>query len=98
MFRSSVAAFYPWLVCLFYGSARSVRWNTFLVFRLLLCVRSKVEKIVHWMPEILFAAEIVFRRLDGDMPQQELDLLQLSTIVVAQLRTGSSQIMRCDVL
>jgi len=68
------------------------------VCRWLLCVRSEVEKIVHWMPEILFAAEIVFRRLNGNMPQQELDLLQLSTIVVAQLRTGSTQIMRCDVL
>ena len=68
------------------------------MFRLFLCVRSEVEKIVHWMPEILFAAEIVFRRLDGNMPQQELDLLQLSTIIVAQLRTGSPQIMWSDVL
>ena len=44
------------------------------------------------MSEILFAAEIAFRRLHGYMPQQELNLLQLSAVRVAQLRTGSSQI------
>jgi hypothetical protein len=32
------------------------------------------------------------------MPQQELNLLQLTTAVVAQLRAGSSQIMGCNVL
>ena len=63
-----MAAFYPWLVCLFYSTS-SVRRNTFLMSRL------EVEKIVYWMPKILFAAEIVFRCLDGNMPQQELDLL-----------------------
>ena len=50
------------------------------------------------MSEILFAAEIAFRRLDGCMPQQELNLLQLAAAGVAQLGTGSSQIVRCDVL
>ena len=53
-------------------------------------VRSEVKKIVHRMSEILFAAEIAFRRLDRCMPQQELNLLQLATARVAQLRTGSS--------
>ena len=33
------------------------------MFRLLLPIRSEVEKIVHGMPEILFAAEIAFRGL-----------------------------------
>jgi hypothetical protein len=41
------------------------------------------------MSEILFATEIAFRCLDGCMPQQELNLLQLATVAVAQLRTGS---------
>ena len=50
------------------------------------------------MPEILFAAEITFRRLDGCMPQQELNLLQLAPAAVAQLRTGSPQVMRCNML
>ena len=50
------------------------------------------------MSEILFAAEIAFRCLDGCMPQQELDLLQFATVAVAQLRAGSPQVMRCDML
>jgi len=61
-------------------------------------VASKVKKIVHRMPEILFAAEIAFRRLDGCMPQQELNLLQLAAAGVAQLRTSSPQIMRPNML
>ena len=61
-------------------------------------VRSEVKKIVHRMSEILFAAEIAFRRLDGCMPQQELNLLQLATARVAQLRAGSPQVMRCNML
>jgi hypothetical protein len=50
------------------------------------------------MSEILFATEIAFRRLHGCMPQQELNLLQLATARVAQLRTGSPQVMRCNML
>ena len=61
-------------------------------------VRSEVKKIVDRMSEILFAAEIAFRRLHGCMPQQELNLLQLATARVAQLRTGSPQVMRGNML
>ena len=68
MFRSFVAAFYPWLVCLFYSSASFVRGDRFLMF-LLLSIRSKVEKIVYWMPEILLAAEIAFGGLDRCMTE-----------------------------
>ena len=45
------------------------------MFHLLLRLRSEVEKIVHRMPEILFAAEIAFRRLNRCVAQQELNLL-----------------------
>ena len=50
------------------------------------------------MSEILFAAEIAFCRLDRGMPQQELNLLQLAATRVAQLRTGSPQVMRRNML
>jgi hypothetical protein len=50
------------------------------------------------MAEILFAAQIAFRSLDRCMPQQELNLLQLATARVAQLRAGTSQIMRRNML
>jgi hypothetical protein len=48
--------------------------------------------------EILFASEVAFRRLDGCMAQQELNLLQLTTIRVAQLGTGPAQVMRRNTL
>ena len=57
-------------------------------------LRSQLRKIVHWMSEILFAAQMAFRCLDGCMPQQELNLLQLATATVAQFRAGSPQVMR----
>jgi hypothetical protein len=63
MFRSSVAAFYALPECLFYSFAAPGRRDRFHLFRLLLSIRSEVEKIVHWIPEILFAAEIAFRGL-----------------------------------
>ena len=50
------------------------------------------------MSEILFAPEIAFGRLNGYMPQQELNLLKLSAVGVAQLRTGPAQVMRCNML
>src|SRR6266581_9773373 len=98
MFGSSVAAFYALPECLFYSFAGPVRRDRFHIFRLLLPIRSEVEKVVHWMPEILFAAEIAFRCLDGCMPQQELNLLQLATATVAQFRAGSPQVMRRNML
>ena len=52
-------------------------------------VHSEVKKIVYRVSEILLAAEIAFRCLHGCMSQQELNLLQLSTTRVAQLRAGS---------
>jgi integrase len=63
------------------------------MFRLL-PIRSEVEKVVYWMPEILFAAEIAFRGLHGCMPEQKLNLLELATAAVAQLRAGSPQVVR----
>jgi hypothetical protein len=96
MVRSSVAAFYSWLVSRFYSFTG--RQRRFLMFGLLLCVRSEIEKIVHWMPEILLAAEIAFRGLDRCVPEQKLDLLQFATAIMAQLGTSSAQIMRSDML
>jgi hypothetical protein len=91
MFRSSVAAFY--------SLARRHFYKRRLKIRLMgLHVRSEVKKIVYRVCEILFAAEIAFRRLDRCMPQQELNLLQFATAAVAQLRTGSTQVMRCNML
>jgi hypothetical protein len=63
-----VAAFYPLPKRLFYrvGAFHCGRFTT-VIMRLL--ARSEIKKVVHRMSEILFAAEIAFRRLDGCMPQ-----------------------------
>ena len=89
VFRSSVAAFYPLPRCLFYRIGRFHCGGFIIVFLRPPPVCSEIKKVVHWMSEILFATEIAFRCLDGCMPQQELNLLQLATVTVAQLRTGS---------
>jgi len=97
MFRSSVAAFYPLPGCLFYRVG-SFHWRGFIIVFLRPPVRSEVKKVVRWISEILFAAQIAFRCLDGCMPQQELNLLQFATARVAQLGTGSPQVMRRNML
>ena len=42
----------------------------------------------------LFAAEIALGCLYGNVPKQELDLLQLDTGCVTQTSAGSTQVMR----
>jgi hypothetical protein len=98
MFRSSVAAFYAWLLCLFYSFAGRGRRDRFILLRLLARVHSEIEKIIHWMAEILLAAEIAFRGLDRCVAEQELNLLKLTTAVVAQLRTSPPQVVRGNAL
>src|SRR6476620_9039833 len=97
MVRSSVAAFYRLPRYLFY-IVGGFHWGRFTIVFVGLPVRSEVKKIVHRMSEILFAAKIAFRRLHGYVPQQELNLLKLSAVRVAQLRTGSPQVMRRNML
>ena len=92
-----MTAFYRLPGCLFY-IVGDFHWGRFTIVFVRLPVRSEVKKIVDWMSEILFAAQIAFRRLHGHMPQQELNLLKLSAVRVAQLRTGSPQIMRGNML
>jgi hypothetical protein len=61
-------------------------------------VGSEVKQIVDRMTQILFAAEIAFRRLDRGVAQQELYLLQLTTAAVAEFRTGAAQVVRGNML
>jgi hypothetical protein len=93
MFRSSVAAFYSLSRCFFYRVG-GFHWGRFTIVFMRPPVRSEVKKVVYRMAEILFAAEIAFRCLHGCMPQQELNLLQFAAAGMAQLRTGSPQVMR----
>src|SRR5450631_2584033 len=97
MFRSSVAAFYPLPRCRFYRVGRFY-CGVFIIVFLLPPLRSEIKKIIYRMSEILLATEITFSCLDRCMPQQELNLLQFATARVAQLRTGSPQVMRGNML
>jgi hypothetical protein len=83
-----VAAFYPLPRFLFYRVG-GFNWDRFTIVFRRTPVRSEIKKIVYRVSEILFAAEMAFRCLDGCMPQQELNLLQLATATVAQFRAGS---------
>src|SRR5580704_16585370 len=97
MFRSSMPAFYhlPRFHLYRIGGFCFGRFNIVFMRPSVLC---EVKKIVDRMSEILFATEIAFRCLDGCMPQQKLNLLQLATVAVTQLRTGSPQVMRRNML
>ena len=57
-------------------------------------LRFDTDAIVHGSANPLLAAKIAFGCLHGDVTEKELDLLQLSTRSVAQLRAGTPQIMR----
>jgi hypothetical protein len=45
------------------------------------------------MSQILFAPEVAFRSLNGSVAQQELNLLDLAAVRVAQFRAGPSQVV-----
>ena len=92
-----MAAFYPLPRCLFYRVGR-FHCGGFIIVFLRPPLRSQLKKVVHWMSEILFAAQIAFRCLDGCMPEQELNLLQLAATGVAQLRTGPAEVVRRNML
>jgi hypothetical protein len=47
-------------------------------------VRFEIEKIVNRMSEILFATEVAFGRLYRRMSQEELNLLKLAAVTVAE--------------
>ena len=51
------------------------------------------EPVVHSASEFLFAPEVPLRRLDGDMPQEKLDLLELAAGQMAQPRASTAQIV-----
>ena len=93
-----MAAFYALRACPFYCVAGPGCRDRFITFRLVLPVHSEVEKIVHWMPEVLLAAEIAFGRLNRCVPEQELNLLKFTTPVVAQLRTSPAQVVWCNMV
>ena len=56
------------------------------------------DSVIDRRPNPLLAAQVAFRRLNGDMPQKELDLLQFSSRGVAESGTGPTKVMRSQFL
>jgi hypothetical protein len=54
------------------------------------------EAVIHWLPEILFAAQVSLRGLHRCMTEQELNLLQLAATRMTEFRAGPAQIVRCN--
>jgi hypothetical protein len=56
------------------------------------------QVIVHRDLDILFRAKIAFGGLDGGVPEQELDLLEIAAALAAEFGAGAAQIMGAEVL
>jgi hypothetical protein len=61
-------------------------------------IRFDSQAVVHGHPELLLASEVALRRLDGDMAQEELDLVKFATRQMAQTGTGASQIVQSELV
>ncbi len=57
-------------------------------------LRLDPDRIVDCIAEPLLASQIALRRLHADVPEQELDLLQLATTLVAQPGARPTEVMR----
>src|SRR5262245_45576157 len=53
-------------------------------------VRFDSQAVVYGAPQLLLASKVALRRLDRDMTQKKLDLVQFSTSEVAETGTGMS--------
>src|SRR5947209_2971407 len=60
--------------------------------------RFNAQSIVHCSPELLLASEVALRRLDKDVAEQELDLIQFTAGEVAQTSAGTTQVVRGKVV
>ena len=54
------------------------------------------DPVVHRSANSLFTSEITLGGLHGNMSEEELDLLQLSSCRMAQLRTRAPQVVRSE--
>jgi hypothetical protein len=57
-------------------------------------VRLDSQSVVHGNPELLLASEVALCRLDGNVAEQELDLIQFTAREVAEAGARAPQIVR----
>jgi hypothetical protein len=53
-----------------------------------------MQAVVHRAPKLLRAPEVALGRLNRDLPEEDLDLVQVAAGEVAQSGTCASQIVR----
>ena len=61
-------------------------------------IRLDAQAVVHRAPKRLLAPEVALGRLNRDVPEEELDLVQFAAGEVAQSSTGASQIVRGQII
>ena len=52
------------------------------------------HRVVHGAPQLLRAAEIAFRRLNRDMPEEKLDLIEFAACEVTETGAGAPEVVR----
>src|ERR1700751_1964327 len=58
----------------------------------------EAQVVIHCYRDLLLRPKIPFGRLDGGVTEQELDLLQIATVLAAELGAGPAQVVRPEVL
>src|SRR5688500_3045600 len=56
------------------------------------------QSVVHGSPELLLASEVALGRLNRDVPEQELNLVQFATREMAQTGTSASEVVGCQLV
>ena len=54
------------------------------------------QSVVYGNPELLLASEVAFGCLDGDVAEQELDLIQFTAGEMAETGAGAPQVVRSE--
>jgi hypothetical protein len=57
----------------------------------------KPDVVVDSIPQSLFAAEVSFGRLDADVPEQELNLLEFAARQMAETSACAAKVVWCNV-
>ena len=57
----------------------------------------QAKVVVYGDLDILFGAQITLGGLDGRVPEQKLDLLQIAAVLPAELGAGTAQVVSAEV-